>query len=1237
MNRIVLVVVLLKLAVSNLIAREIYVGGTGASDANAGTATAPFATIQKAASVAVAGDVIKIRGGTYRETISPTNSGTPGNPIIYEPDNGATVIISGLNQIDNAGWTVHSGNIYRKSITLPVNNYNVTITSNVVLAANQIFKDGNMVIEARWPKADNVEELFDRNNLRQRNSTSSWNGGTIVDNGIPNIPGGWAGGKIWITGWYASQSATINSQSGNTLTFNPVAGSNNFLQYYYLTGKLGALTQANEFHYENNTLYVWQPGGGSPTGIEYKARNWGFDLRNRSYIEIKGVRLVGCDVNGNASTSNITIDNIRATYLNHTFLQEGVGDLANVLYNNPKQTGFRLLGPNNVVVNSEFKYAASNGLFVGKSNRVENNKFEWINYEGNYGAAVLLFDAADNVKILKNTFSHIGRSAIDFGYVYDDRHYNVDIGYNDIMYYGMLSADGGGVYAARWQYLNGTRVHHNWIHNSLAEHTPSPGFANGINAGLYYDHATGSNTINDHNVFWDNKQCDLHISTCWHGEGRNDSRGKAVFYNNTCATRVYDNYVHGYFSYLNISQEYYDVHKNNIYRARNINVQGSNWADATNGLSPFDVANCLNRSTDPLFAGGSVFNPTVIARPQDYFQIQAASPARNTGATIAGITDGSVGVPDIGAYEYGGEKWVAGYVAVAVATPTNVRPTVALTAPANNATVQQGTAVQINATAADSDGSVQRVEFYDGATKIGEDLTSPYSFSWTNAAVGTHTITARATDNANATTTSASITITITANNAPVVTVTSPADNAVIPFGDPITLAATASDVGGTIVKVEFFDNTAKLGEDLTAPFTFVWTNAAAGSHRITARATDNDNNSVTSTEVTITVNSNAAPVVALTAPANNSSFTSGQALTVTATASDSDGTVAKVEFFNGTTKLGEDVTSPYSYTWAAPPVGTHTLTARATDNKNLSATSAGRTVTITATVGKPAVSITSPGGGAQFSQGTAITVNATASVVGGTITKVEFFNGSQKLGEDVSSPYNYVWIDAPVGRHSLTASATDNLGASTVSSPVQVEVTALSLANVNPEISLTSPANDSRALLTDEVVLVASATDADGNITRVEFYVNGEKVGEDVDAPFSYTWQAIEPGTYELTAVAIDNQSATTTSSAVRIVIINEATESPSNNDLYGGIPRFFSPNGDGSGDQWVWASLPEYQNSRLSVSNRAGALVYQSNSYDNSWDGTASGRALEAGDYYYVVTLANSTTLKGAVRIIR
>jgi hypothetical protein len=79
---------------------------------------------------------------------------------------------------------------------------------------------------------------------------------------------------------------------------------------------------------------------------------------------------------------------------------------------------------------------------------------------------------------------------------------------------------------------------------------------------------------------------------------------------------------------------------------------------------------------------------------------------------------------------------------------------------------------------------------------------------------------------------------------------------------------------------------------------------------------------------------SNTLPVVSITSPANSSTFTAPASITINATASDADGAINKVEFYNGTTKLGEDATSPYSFTWSNAGGGTYNIRAVATDDR---------------------------------------------------------------------------------------------------------------------------------------------------------------------------------------------------------------------------------------------------------------------------------------------------------------
>ena len=89
-------------------------------------------------------------------------------------------------------------------------------------------------------------------------------------------------------------------------------------------------------------------------------------------------------------------------------------------------------------------------------------------------------------------------------------------------------------------------------------------------------------------------------------------------------------------------------------------------------------------------------------------------------------------------------------------------------------------------------------------------------------------------------------------------------------------------------------------------------------------------------------------PSVNITAPANDDNFLPGSDITITAEADDSDGTITKVEFFEGgNILLGEDTTAPYSFTWTNVPEGAYTLTAKATDNEAGARTSLSTNITV--------------------------------------------------------------------------------------------------------------------------------------------------------------------------------------------------------------------------------------------------------------------------------------------------
>jgi len=168
----------------------------------------------------------------------------------------------------------------------------------------------------------------------------------------------------------------------------------------------------------------------------------------------------------------------------------------------------------------------------------------------------------------------------------------------------------------------------------------------------------------------------------------------------------------------------------------------------------------------------------------------------------------------------------------------------------------------------------------------------------------------------------------------------------IVPISSPITLPATinieanAADANGTVTQVQFFRNGSSIGIDNTPAdgFRVSWT-VVPGSSSLTAVATDNDGNTTTSAAVVVNgfTPTNAYPEVNLTAPANGTTVMIGSPVILSADATDSDGTIASVEFvvdgqvFSGSLVSG----SSYSYTWTTTIAdqGPASIYARTIDN----------------------------------------------------------------------------------------------------------------------------------------------------------------------------------------------------------------------------------------------------------------------------------------------------------------
>ncbi len=99
----------------------------------------------------------------------------------------------------------------------------------------------------------------------------------------------------------------------------------------------------------------------------------------------------------------------------------------------------------------------------------------------------------------------------------------------------------------------------------------------------------------------------------------------------------------------------------------------------------------------------------------------------------------------------------------------------------------------------------------------------------------------------------------------PAVSITSPSNGSTFLIGSLIDIAATASDIDGTVTQVEFFVDGTSIGIDLTSPFTAVYTGLTAASHVLTAKATDNEGQFTVSVPVNFSVSAAAPATFAVT------------------------------------------------------------------------------------------------------------------------------------------------------------------------------------------------------------------------------------------------------------------------------------------------------------------------------------------------------------------------------------
>jgi trimeric autotransporter adhesin len=281
---------------------------------------------------------------------------------------------------------------------------------------------------------------------------------------------------------------------------------------------------------------------------------------------------------------------------------------------------------------------------------------------------------------------------------------------------------------------------------------------------------------------------------------------------------------------------------------------------------------------------------------------------------------------------------------------------------------------------------------------------------------------------------------------------------------------------------------------------------------------------------------------VVFSSPSDNSSFIAGQVIQLHVTLADTLSDVLEVEFYSGLKWIGRAAAPPYELLWGVAPPGEHVLTARAVISSGQIVHSSPVKVIITPPPGnlKPVIEVFTPPPGFTVTEGTPVKFHINAEDIDGEIAQVAFFVDGVLMASVVEQPYVLLLTHLARGVRTLVARAYDDAGAWTDSEPVSVTV---ERANLPPILNFVEPRPGTYELPAP-IRFLAGAEDYDGELVSVEFFANDVRLSilaaKSVGS-YEFFWTNAIPGQYSVTAVATDNQGATTSWTFQGIVVVSQ------------------------------------------------------------------------------------------------
>jgi hypothetical protein len=435
--------------------------------------------------------------------------------------------------------------------------------------------------------------------------------------------------RYWSTmGWVRDSEPT--GETSGRMTVGRWAGANMSSpknKAGFIAGVFGLLDAPREWYRDSveKKLYLMAPGGDDPSShlVEAKKRLLVANLQGLGYIHLKGLRFLGGSMTMRNSVS-CRVENCHFRYVSHLYALESNAEIGAAGYGSSYDPsggykGIYISGRDNVFTNNSVAVSAGSGVILdGRDNEVSHCIIRDCNYIGSYDACIYVINkrfkdkldpySGTGHRILHNTISGASRELIHLSTTGEQVEHNpLRIQYNEFSYQMLHSFEGGAIYV----YGNaggGSDVSYNWFHS--------------------YGPTKCGNVVFDvgHRTPWK-----IHHNVSWNGDRLYERAIRCSFCADSTVDTMYNNTI------IDSTEE------------------GQGWPRKGFGHQFAEGGdNILYAASDT--AVWKFFNPD-----KQRFWPREGSPAIDAGKVIPGLVETFTGAaPDLGAYEYGEEPWVAG-------------------------------------------------------------------------------------------------------------------------------------------------------------------------------------------------------------------------------------------------------------------------------------------------------------------------------------------------------------------------------------------------------------------------------------------------------------------------------------------------------------------------------------------------------------------------------------------------